>query len=190
MSLPPAVLAAAWPEIRVIGIHVCPAHHDRAHNRRVHACVHLGRLLPVDVRVEVLPGDAAADDARGHRMFSIHSYHNGSYLFEATLPADELMGEDGLVVRVSPRAQLRTTAAPAPVIARAPAYAPDERDASRRDDAPAGALVTSETISTRDRRETGSPAMVAGPVTRGASMLNVSGAPYAVSTQAERAEVM
>lgn len=78
---------------------------------RVQACLFLGRLLPVDVEVELAidagdagsAGDGAASRTVVEWMWSEHSYQNGSFLFEAHLPDDRLFGARHAAIHVRPR---------------------------------------------------------------------------------------
>ena len=93
---------------------------DRVHVERVEmeravppsgvACVraglYLGRLLPVDVEVQlgiVGEDDAAAPATTLEPMWSAWSYHNGSFLFETHVPDARLAGATQLSVHVRPR---------------------------------------------------------------------------------------
>lgn len=66
--------------------------------------VHLGALLPADVRVEVVPGAPpplnVSPGPRGRVMWSVRSYHNGSYLFEMSA-FDPAGSADGCTVRIA-----------------------------------------------------------------------------------------
>jgi hypothetical protein len=95
-------MVAQWPRIvlRDTSITVPPT--GDASLRTVRACVHLGSLLPVDVRVALVPiRDSAPDFAMAHLMWSAESYHNGTYLYEVTLPLAALAG-GSCAVRVTP----------------------------------------------------------------------------------------
>ena len=100
---PPA--ADAWAEVRLEAVSVEPPAAG-AGTGAVLARVHLGRLLPADVEVHLVRADAVADDLPAQaslgRLWSRHPYGNGSYLFEARVPAALLDGQR-LKVRVAPR---------------------------------------------------------------------------------------
>jgi hypothetical protein len=91
-----------WADVHVeyVDLSVRPA--DSGPPRaRVQACVELGgRLLPADVRVELVT--TAGHGVSPLRLWSTRSYHNGSYLFEVEAPADRLASAGDLRVHVVP----------------------------------------------------------------------------------------
>ena len=95
-------MVAQWPRIVLRDTTVViPSTGDRS-QRTVRACIHLGSLLPVDVRVALVPiRDSVPDFAMAHQMWSTESYHNGTYLYEVTLPVAALAGGN-CAVRVTP----------------------------------------------------------------------------------------
>jgi hypothetical protein len=69
----------------------------------VHARVHLGALLPLDVVVELeCLGAARDDETSSWRMWCDHPQGAGNFVFEARLPDAALAGTATLGVRVSP----------------------------------------------------------------------------------------
>ena len=91
-------------------VHVERIEMERAEPPAVLACVRvdlfLGRLLPVDVDVELdIESDAesALPEMTPERMWSAHSYQNGSYLFEAHVPDARLACARHVSVNVHPR---------------------------------------------------------------------------------------
>jgi hypothetical protein len=108
LSLP----AAQWPrELDWQGVHIeqveVGAGHPAAPDHRcVRAIVHLDGLTPADVRVLLLPITVLADDAPSGepiaRLWSVRSLANGSYVFEASVPAGKLAGPRQLKVHVGP----------------------------------------------------------------------------------------
>ena len=102
---PPAVaVAREWPDVHVeyVELSVEPGESGpgRAH---VQACVGLGdRLLPADVRVELVTSVDGRTGASPVRLWSTRSYHNGSYLFEADAPVERLSRSGDLSVSVVP----------------------------------------------------------------------------------------
>lgn len=73
---------------------------------RARAVIHLGRLTPADVRVELVPGEPSVADVAPpapRRMFSSCAYGNGCFVFEAALtPADVAHVHDWML-HVHPR---------------------------------------------------------------------------------------
>jgi hypothetical protein len=95
-----------WPRILIGGIEVQHPSVGDAWPTRVRARIDLGTLLPVDVRVELVPAKpSVADRADQKRMRSTESYQNGSYLFEASLPAGIAKGGP-FTIRVTPAEDL------------------------------------------------------------------------------------
>ena len=95
-------MVTQWPRVvvRETTIVIPPAG-DRS-QRTVRACIDLGSLLPVDVRVALVPiRDSGPDFAMARQMWSSESYHNGTYLYEVTLPVATLLGGD-CAIRVAP----------------------------------------------------------------------------------------
>jgi hypothetical protein len=91
-------LAAAWPAVAVRAIDVHPIHDGDDSRASVQACVQLGGLLPVDVRV-ALVASPRRSDARARRMLSVHAYGNGSFLFETSVPVAQLADDWSVEVR-------------------------------------------------------------------------------------------
>ena len=94
-----------WAAVRVLHLEVCPYSTHTTERVRVEAVVHLGRLTPADVRVDLEPeGDAgrAREVEWPIRMHSTRSHRNGTFVFEARVPWPLAGGLDGLRVRVRP----------------------------------------------------------------------------------------
>jgi hypothetical protein len=100
-------LDAAWPHVRVTHTEVRRLAHDSEPYIRIRTVVHLEALVPADVQVDIShryaqhenPGDGAC------RLWSVQSYRNSAFVFEATATEQELAGIgplDDLVVRVRP----------------------------------------------------------------------------------------
>ena len=92
---------AAWSRITVGSIDVRPLHEGDVPRASVEACVSLGTILPVDVRVELVPS-ATAHAADAHRMFSAQAFDGGTCRFEVALPVAELERFPDWSVRVLP----------------------------------------------------------------------------------------
>lgn len=114
-----ALVAANWSKVRVGNAEITPCHEPDGGRAVVHARVHLGELLPPDVEVDLIrqhePMPAARADRALARLWSGHSYHNDSYDFEASVPADELREGGHLAIRVTPASQLALSSVLAPV---------------------------------------------------------------------------
>jgi hypothetical protein len=101
----PASLFADLADVRVTALTVEPPTSPDDATATVQACIHLGALLPADVRVDLIsaPRDADAHvPSMCHRLCSVLSYRNGSYLFEASIVATELPELRDVAIRVSP----------------------------------------------------------------------------------------
>ncbi len=141
LSQPPVEnrLLEDWPHVHIDNVETQLADHpgehaaaDRPdeHAANVRADVDLGGLLPADVRVELAPGEPSPDDQRmtPSRLWSTHSYHNGRYAFEASVPAGVLERAGGCVVTVSPAAGVGDSVAVDPAVA---AVAPPKQEPLR-----------------------------------------------------------
>ena len=133
-------LVGQWPRVRVDHV-TCRLSSGDATRVTVEACVHLGALLPADVRVALVPGVKSGRPASPTPwpMSSVYSYHNDSYGYEVTVPASELGTTAECVVRVAPAPHLADAAAVHPVVGPVPplvssagATRPPERLASGR----------------------------------------------------------
>ena len=97
-----ARLDACWPQVRVESAQLSRG----PSGARACAVVQLGGLAPADVRVELVPASRAqAVLPPGHgeyRMFSRQSYHNGSFVFETTLPRQEAERNREWLIHVHP----------------------------------------------------------------------------------------
>lgn len=104
-----AWVTQCWPAVRVEHADVRPADAGASDAPRVRATVHLGPLLPADVRVEaIIGGEVAAAGAEERerqaiRLWSTHAYGNNAFLFESSVPADWPEGADAITIRVCPR---------------------------------------------------------------------------------------
>ena len=112
------LIRSHWANVRVDEAEIAPTHEPNGRLAVVHACIHLDVLLPVDVMVELIrvyePAPAPRADRVLARLWSGHSYQNGSYAYETTIPGEEI-GEPGrLMIRISPAGQhgLATVLAP------------------------------------------------------------------------------
>lgn len=104
---PPWPRGLDWQGVRIASVQVDAAGSARApDHRRVRAIVQLGDLTPADVRVLLLPITVLADDTPGGppiaRLWSVYPLGNGSYVFEATVPAAQLSEPQHLKVHVGP----------------------------------------------------------------------------------------
>jgi hypothetical protein len=98
-------LVCNWPRVVIREVRVIPSRLSDESHSTVRAWIHLGALLPVDVRVAMVPTRGSVPNATQTRlMLSAESSHNGSHLFEGTMPAAAL-GE-GCTVRVTPALDL------------------------------------------------------------------------------------
>ncbi|HEX6535012.1 MAG TPA: hypothetical protein VF041_10460 [Gemmatimonadaceae bacterium] len=104
-----AWVTQCWPAVRIAHVDVRTASAGAHDAPRVRATVHLGPLLPADVRVEAVIGGeiaAAGPEERERqviRLWSAHSYGNDAYLFESPTPPDWREGADAVTIRVCPR---------------------------------------------------------------------------------------
>ena len=99
-------MVTQWPRIVVSDTDVLASPSGDAAQRTVRACIHLGSLLPVDVRVALVPmRNSVPDFVVAHPLWSTMSYHNGIYLYEATVPTAMLDGGN-CVIRVTPATDL------------------------------------------------------------------------------------
>ena len=119
---PPPVelrLLEHWPHVRIDCVATQLADHSGEHAAIVRADIDLGSLLPADVRVELAAGEPSPGEHRmtPSRLWSTHSYHNGRYAFEASVPAGVLGRAAGCVVRVSPAAGVSDNVAVDPAVA-------------------------------------------------------------------------
>ena len=95
----------ACPGVRAARIEVRPSTRDDGSGLScVTAVLHLGALLPADVLVQLLPPPAASadDDVEEDvlRLWSVQSYRNGMYVFEAHAPDRLLAARPGARLRV------------------------------------------------------------------------------------------
>lgn len=121
LSPPPVEprLLGDWPRVRIDNVVTQLADHPGEHAANVRADVDLGSLLPADVKVELATGEPSPDEQRmtPSRLWSTHSYHNGRYAFETSVPAGVLESAGGCVVRVSPAAGAGDNVAVDPAVA-------------------------------------------------------------------------
>ena len=96
-------IASEWPRVRVENAVTSETPGCNGNVlTTVRACVHLGTLLPTDVKVEMGADGSPAHNGsqRRHRLWSVQSYQNGSFLFESCVPAAELRDAARLLIRV------------------------------------------------------------------------------------------
>lgn len=121
LSPPPVELRLLeyWPDVRIDCVVTQLADHRGEHAAIVRADIDLGSLLPADVKVELSAGEPSPDEQlmTPSRLWSTHSYHNGRYAFEASVPAGVLDRSGGCVVRVSPAAGVSENVAVDPAVA-------------------------------------------------------------------------
>ena len=101
-----------WEQVRVERVELYRAVPPSSLGR-VQVCLFLGRLLPVDVEAELvieIDGGAAPPATVRERLWSSHSYQNGSYLFEAHVADERLAAARHLHVHVRPRDRARDVA--------------------------------------------------------------------------------
>ena len=89
-------LLEEWPHVRIDHVDVRVPRAAGATEGIVQAIVHLGDLLPCDAYVEILT------EGGTQRLHSAHSLNNGSYVFEAPIPARTLRGVGECTVRITP----------------------------------------------------------------------------------------
>jgi hypothetical protein len=96
-----------WGAVRVIQLDTNRHLADDAPSQaRVRAVVHLGLLSPADVHVDAtadVPNAAGATDQSVIELWSAQSYRNGTFVFEALVPAEALDEHGALTVCVRPR---------------------------------------------------------------------------------------
>jgi len=102
----PAHDDAWWSAVRVGSVAVSRHGSAADEGATVRACVELGALAPADVRVDVVGAGAAAGEAsvgsEGVRLWSTQSFDNGTFVFEAHVPAELVHARDAISVRVRP----------------------------------------------------------------------------------------
>ncbi|HEX6060183.1 MAG TPA: hypothetical protein VFZ11_14330 [Gemmatimonadaceae bacterium] len=108
-------LLTAWPGVHIGSVEVRRVQGRRHPRVTFSACIDLGELLPVDVRVALVP-PRGAGDTRERRMFSVQSYANGVFRFAASVNAALLRGSGAWIVRVAPAAELAAGADVRPVV--------------------------------------------------------------------------
>ena len=115
---PAVAIAREWADVQVTRVDLSMERGPSAPPRaRVQACVELGgRLLPADVRVELVTTAERGAASVPLRLWSSRSYQNGSFLFEALATADRLAGASDLSLRVVPSGSAEAEVTP--VIAR------------------------------------------------------------------------
>jgi hypothetical protein len=114
------LVAAGWRKVQIedVSVDVEAAAEGREPTAIVRARVHLGPLLPADVLVELdfLRRPSHPWSALPRRLWSMSSYHDGTYMFEARVPTG-LLRRGGYVLRVSPSGDLPPDPAMSPVVA-------------------------------------------------------------------------
>jgi hypothetical protein len=109
---------ANWKRVRVVAVELRRARADTGSRITIRAVVHLGALLPADVQVTVRRRHSVTRcESSGEcvvRLWSVQSYRNGAYVFEAAVCPHEIDDGEGLVVQVHPAHGyvLRPVAAP------------------------------------------------------------------------------
>lgn len=99
-------LGDPWAAVRVLHLEVCPCSTHTTERVRGEAVVHLDRLTPADVRVDLEPD---GDGARARevewpiRTHSTRSHRNATFVIEARVAWPLAGGLDGLRVRVRPK---------------------------------------------------------------------------------------
>ena len=129
----PSSLFADLASVRITALTVQPPSSPDDATATVQACIHLGTLLPADVQVDLISAPRntharAHVPSRCHRLCSVMSYQNGSYLFEASVVASELPELRDVAIRVSPAQGGSAAARDATVIVPSPRR--DERSRS------------------------------------------------------------
>jgi hypothetical protein len=105
-----------WPNVRaeIVNLGDAPSRPTRAGGTStVRAWVHLGRLAPVDVVVELV----TPSSSRGRRMWCEQSYDNGTFAYAAALSATETADPDAFAVRVTPASRWTGSVDLPPVVA-------------------------------------------------------------------------
>lgn len=98
-----SALLAAWPLVRIGAIETPRVHRRQESRFPIAACIDLGGLLPVDVRVTLVPPPDRME-AGERRMFSVQSYANRLFRFATSIDAALLDGDGEWIVRVTPAA--------------------------------------------------------------------------------------
>lgn len=125
-----------WPRVRISDVATRPSSEGSGDFMVVHARIHLGALLPADVRVELVPipvvTTPAATQPASYLMWSVESYHNDSYAYEVTVPAHVLAAEPACIVCVRPASMLARAVKVAPALAQLPCRAVSDSTAGIR----------------------------------------------------------
>lgn len=114
-------VATQWSGVRVEDIDSHLRHERYGRDEViVRAYVKLGTLLPADVKVDLLIDRRHADrcNPRGadHPLWSVQSYENGVFVFEGSMPRNEVEKAAGIGVRVRPFRTRDGASAPPAVI--------------------------------------------------------------------------
>lgn len=112
-------IEANWPDVHVREVEVARTGGSGGPFVDVRADVFLGRLLPADVKVELVASSPTAGGERfvPRRLWSLFSYHNCSYAFGARVPQRVLERPQGCAVRVTPAADLTVGVRLEPIMA-------------------------------------------------------------------------
>ena len=124
---PPATRSGApgtdgWVHVRIRSVESLPSlARDGDDHVVIRAHIHLGTLLPADVKVDFLapasPASRAGDAPEACcQLWSVQSYDNGSFVFEAVVPAELVDGAPRVGVRVGPRRATEEHPALRPVV--------------------------------------------------------------------------
>lgn len=112
-------IAGEWADVHVREVEVARSAGSGGPYVDVRADVFLGRLLPADVKVELVAAmpSASGDRFVPRRLWSLFSYHNCSYAFGTRVPQRLLDRPEGCAVRVKPAAELPPGVRLAPIVA-------------------------------------------------------------------------
>lgn len=114
-----ARIESEWADVHVREVEVARSAGSGSAYVDVRADVFLGRLLPADVKVELVAAMPSAGGERfvPRRLWSLFSYHNCSYAFGTRVPQRVLDRPEGCAVRVTPAADLPPGVRLVPIVA-------------------------------------------------------------------------
>ena len=110
--------AREWERVRVRDLAIRPYLHDRTDVVRVETVVHLGRLTPADVCVELSGDERAGIPDAGRWALPMHvgrSYRNGTFVFDVLVRAPFPSPSSEVTVRVRPNDRRQWASVPPPV---------------------------------------------------------------------------